>query len=151
MVLLWPPGSNPAAGETTGLLTMPLGSATTPDPSRYRDVRYQGGAGLRRRRRGACPGWLRALGTPQTDPHTLLPALPRAVTGCNTGTSGSLQGGLPLPPIYIAERTSYSEPSSEPPPPSEEERQLPATCDPQDPAQASLTFPWSAVFTFYTC
>lgn len=79
------------------------------------------------------------------------PRRPAAVTGCSTGTAGSLQEGLPLPPIYLAVRSNYSEPSPQPPPPSEEERATPASCNPNDPAQASLTFPWSGVFTFYTC
>lgn len=74
------------------------------------------------------------------------------MTGCNTGTSGSVQGGLSLQPIYFALKTNYSEPgASQPLPSAEEDRPLPASCDPQDPAQASLAFPWSAVFTFYTC
>lgn len=74
------------------------------------------------------------------------------MTGCSTGTAGSLQERLPLPPIYFSQRSNYSEPSGGPPhaPLTEGASQLPEPCNPDDPQQFSRVFPWNAVVTFYT-
>ena len=74
------------------------------------------------------------------------------MTGCSTGTAGSLQESLPLPPIYYAVRSNYSEPSGGPPhaPLTEGAPQLPSPCNPGDPKQDSLPFAWNATYTFYT-
>lgn len=134
-----------------GVLTMPLASAVGTRES----LIYEGGsAGGRWAAQQGVRAALRESAALQLidlrRTFLLFATCHPAVTGCFPGTAGSVQDGLELPPIYFAVRDNYSEPTSQPPPQTEEERPLPDTCDPQDPKQASLAFPWSAVFTFYT-
>ena len=66
-----------------------------------------------------------------------------------------MQEFLSLPPINLAIRNNYSEPAPRPPDLWRDDLwpddRPPDTCDPSNPRQALLTFPWTATFTLYTC
>lgn len=61
------------------------------------------------------------------------------VTGYTTGTAGSYQAKLPLPPIWLVVRSNISRAGPKPQGPC-----TPATDPP-------IVIPWTSNFTFYTC
>ncbi|KAL4421422.1 hypothetical protein ABPG75_010713 [Micractinium tetrahymenae] len=110
---LWP--SNGTVNDTRVVLTMPLALGVALNGS----------------------GVAETADSPSIPPSELY-----VVSGTTSGTAGSWQAGLQLPPIRLVVRTAYSEAAH---------TRLPDACNPKDPAQHQRRIPFNATYLFYTC